>query len=299
MRKNRHLGADGHCKSLLKLAGAKLGQRKESIRSKVYKLVPKHCDIYLEPFGGSFCVLIGKNPVAFEAINDASPWPVNFFRCLRKDPIRLYKLIQRLLKGFDKAKFNRLRKYLTPDHDFVSYAEGFPAAATFYCITKMSMNGVVRYDKFGRNNSTYCGTTRGRGLVDLKWLKIVYRRMRNVKINQEGYQKFLVRFDHKDAERTFIYLDPPYDTDFSHYVDGPWTAVDHQILARFMKSQQGLWAMSYNDSAFIRELYDEFYVYDIATFWSVSSTPAGRGPKTELLITNFELSAKQQKALLQ
>ena len=61
---------------------------KTSILHILYALFPLNYERYIEPFGGSGAVLLGKKkPDKFEVYNDFNHNLVNLFRCMRDRPM--------------------------------------------------------------------------------------------------------------------------------------------------------------------------------------------------------------------
>ena len=65
---------------------------KTSIMPVIYGKFPLHYERYIEPFGGSGAVLLGKQkPDKFEVYNDYNKNLVNLFRCMRERPMAFIK----------------------------------------------------------------------------------------------------------------------------------------------------------------------------------------------------------------
>ena len=65
---------------------------KTSILHIIYALFPKSYTRYIEPFGGSGAVLLGKSvPDKFEVYNDYNANLVNLFRCMRDRPMEFIR----------------------------------------------------------------------------------------------------------------------------------------------------------------------------------------------------------------
>ena len=61
---------------------------KSSILKILYALFPAEYERYIEPFGGSGAVLLGKeSPDRFEVFNDFNGNLVNLYRCMRDRPL--------------------------------------------------------------------------------------------------------------------------------------------------------------------------------------------------------------------
>ena len=65
---------------------------KTAILPVIYSRFPLQYDRYIEPFGGSGAVLLGKEkPDKFEVYNDYNKNLVNLFRCMRERPMAFIK----------------------------------------------------------------------------------------------------------------------------------------------------------------------------------------------------------------
>lgn len=75
---------------------------KTSVLHILYALFPLNYERYIEPFGGSGAVLLGKKkPDKFEVYNDYNHNLVNLFRCMRDRPMAFIKELDfiRLIQG--------------------------------------------------------------------------------------------------------------------------------------------------------------------------------------------------------
>ena len=65
---------------------------KTSILNIIYALFPPDYEKYIEPFGGSGAVLLGKSkPDKFEVYNDYNANLVNLFQCMRDRPMEFIR----------------------------------------------------------------------------------------------------------------------------------------------------------------------------------------------------------------
>ena len=86
-------------------------ENKTSILHILYALFPLNYERYIEPFGGSGAVLLGKKkPDKFEVYNDFNHNLVNLFRCMRDRPLAFIKEL-----GFyplnSRDDFNAIRDF--------------------------------------------------------------------------------------------------------------------------------------------------------------------------------------------
>lgn len=279
-KRARHLAADGCLKTPLKLIGAKTGAAADSTRSRIYKMLPDGITTYIEPFIGSGAIMMGKKRHQIEKVNDLNPFVINYFRCLKKDPDRLWEQMQRYVGKMSEEKFKEIRGNAP--------AEPFAAAGWYYAINKFARNGIVRFNKQGICNSTWCGTTEGRGLLDEDWYDRIYNRVRDVQFQHKDYKKFLeTAID--DPANSVVILDPPYMQVFTMYYTGRFAQKDHKEMAKILRSAKFYWLLTINDHPLIWKWYKPFNFFENEVFYSCSNTSPGRGRKEELIITNYDV----------
>lgn len=84
---------------------------KTSILSILYSLFPLNYERYIEPFGGSGAVLLGKPvPDKFEVLNDYNRNLVNLYRCMRDRPVEFICALG-FLNLNARDDFNVLKKF--------------------------------------------------------------------------------------------------------------------------------------------------------------------------------------------
>ncbi len=76
----------------------------------------------------------------------------------------------------------------------------------------------------------------------------------------EDYESFLQRFPNE-----FAFLDPPYDCD-NLYLSNPF---DHERLRRVLETRDR-WVLCYNDTPYIRKLYEGFVIQSIEWTYGMS-----------------------------
>ena len=92
------------------------------------------------------------------------------------------------------------------------------------------------------------------------------------------------------GENDFIFLDPPYDSEFSTYAQNTFTREDQKRLAYFMIEEcKAKWMMVIKNTDFIYDLYNKEGI-NIQTFnkeYVVSFMNRNDKKVTHLLITNY------------
>ena len=89
---------------------------KAAVLPVLYALFPQNYSRYIEPFGGSGAVLLGKaKPDPFEVYNDYNSNLVNLFRCMRARPMALIRELGFLTLN-SREDFNVLRAFLAQEN---------------------------------------------------------------------------------------------------------------------------------------------------------------------------------------
>lgn len=292
------MAADGLLKSGLKLIGAKTGQTKDSGRKKMYACEPPNVVTYVEPFLGSGNVLVGKQRHKVEIVGDLNREMIMFFHAMQLQPMdllpKLMEHVARIELG-GAEYFHQIRRS-PPEEGFLD------VCAWYYIVNKYSFNGIVRFNNKGECNSTFCGTTRGRGVYDSDWYSKVVERVDNVHFFCTDYGALLdlanghptvnslvagVRAP--DPETTWVVMDPPYYEVFTKYNKISFKPEDHERMVAYLREAKYRWLVTINDQPAVRELYKGFNFYEHGVFYSCSQTAAGRGVAAELIITNYDI----------
>jgi DNA adenine methylase len=280
-------------KSLTKLIGAKY-----KLRPYLYQIFPPHTT-YIEPFGGTFGVLIGKEKSSVEVVNDISPYTVNFFRALQARPDELFEEIISILSNLSKERWNSLREELDPTFSLPVFKQDvfdIRMAAVYYIITKASVNGIVRFNLSGRCNSTYCGQLHGRGWITRDWMDRVRERMKDVKVACTDYNFILNSMVFLQGDDIFTYLDPPYYSVWTAYTKGKFSNQDHIDLRQKLGEIPGRWLLSINDHPDIREMYKDFNIVEVENKWTCSVKPQSNCTVRELVIGNYDFPEVKLKS---
>jgi len=282
-----------HTGERLLLPGLKLIGAKNKTRGLLYEYFPSQ-DLYseyVEPFMGTAGVLIGKRIDPIENTGDLNRYAINYYKTLQDSPEDFYNLMiseWKNLKSIGKPYFNSLKQNVTRTSDLVEQS------VNFYLITKHCMNGIWRLNKAGECNSSYCGTTDGRGIFSREHFEKVVERIENVNFTYGDYSVLLDQV--QDNKEAFVFLDPPYLLKSQEVPDGcvttyngcKFTLTDHLALHDSLSNGKYKFLLTINDCAYIRNLYKDFNLFSFDVFYSCSQTPGGRGKKGELIITNYD-----------
>lgn len=202
---------DKPLKPPLKWAGGKrwLLPHLRSIYNRKYRLV--------EPFVGGMAVTLGLNPKR-ALLNDINPHLINFYKFLKEglsisSPMKNQK--QFFLK--QREKFNDLiRNGLHASKE---------AAEIFYYMNRTAFNGLCRFNSKGEYNVPFG-----------KYSKLNYTRdFTHYKTIFSGWVFKCGDFEQLEIESNdLIYVDPPYDVEFTKYSKDDFTWKDQQRLVEWL-----------------------------------------------------------------
>lgn len=133
-------------------------------------------------------------------------------------------------------------------------------SAIFLFIRNFAYSGMFRYNSNGDFNVPYGGIGYNRKNM-LK--KVDYLRTNELKslldntiIENLDFETFL-NF-HKPTENDFIFLDPPYDSEFSTYAKNEFTKIDQKRLSNYLINKcDAKWMLVIKNTEFIYSLYSK------------------------------------------
>ena len=287
---------------------------KKALRDQIYQRMPIQIGRYVEVFGGGGWVLFGRRPdSAMEVYNDFNANLVNLFRCVRDRPFALLKELNFLpLNGRDE--FGVLKKYLEKEEFTSPYlkeeleiAERYLAPPEYeeikpILLENATMNDVKRAAAFyklvrlsyGSGCTSYgCQPFDIRKTFHLLWEGS--RRLRDTVIENKDFEALIRQYERDDA---FYYCDPPYYQTEGHYAVA-FGLEDHYRLRDTLASCKGKWLVSYNDCAFIRELYHDFQIEAVSRLSNLAQRYDGGCEYAEVLIANYDTSERLRELPVQ
>lgn len=164
--------------------------------------------------------------------------------------------------------------------------------ALFFFMRNYAYSGMFRYSSKGEFNVPYGGIAYNRKSLTKKldYYKSspVVNRFANTQIFNLDFEDFLNEC--APSANDFIFLDPPYDTEFSTYAQNAFTRDDQQRLADYLINRcRAKWMMIIKNTEFIYSLYNRDNI-KIRTFdkeYLVSFMNRNEKRVTHLLITNY------------
>lgn len=259
---------------------------KKALRDEVVRRFPLYYERYIEVFGGGGWVLFHKPPGSdFEVYNDFNSLLVNLYRCVRDKPQELMDALRYVLNA--REDFEYVKTALARD----SPASDVQRAAWFYQLIRYSYASALT--SFGSQPHDIRG--------DFPLIEQAHRRLAKVVIENKDFGKLIWQYD---RPLSFFYLDPPYHATEGYYQnigeDG-FTEADHIRLRDTLLSIQGKFLLSYNDDAFIRELYDKpgIRIEAVTRLNNIKQRYDPNCQFEELFISNYDLMERQRREPIQ
>ncbi len=241
---------------------------KKLLRNKILEQFPgtDEYDRYIEVFGGAGWILFAKEKHAeLEVFNDANGELINLYRCVKYHSEALQK----------ELKWNLVSREQFFDYKEQMQVKGMTdiqRAARFFILIKNSFGVDLRSFR-----------VRGRNLDDaIDYLSIVKDRLKSTVIENRDFENLVKTYD---REKALFYFDPPYYEAEKHY-DICFAKQDHVRLKETIDKLKGKFILSYNDSDYIRNLYQDYFI--IETVRQNNLICKGNSEKyKELIIKNF------------
>ena len=170
----------------------------------------------------------------------------------------------------------------------------------FYFIREYCYSSMFRYNSNGEFNVPYGGISYNRKNFQRKIDYIKSKELQTHFVNTDIYnldfEEFLDKI--KLTKNDFIFLDPPYDTDFSSYVNNTFDKQDQERLADYLINKcPAKFMLVIKNTDFILNLYDKkgLYITSFDKTYMVSFKGRNNRDCEHLLITNYSIDNELKK----
>lgn len=130
--------------------------------------------------------------------------------------------------------------------------------ANWYFVREFCYGGMFRFSRKGEFNVPYGGiaynTKDFRSKVDYIFSEKVRALLDRTKTKNKDFEKLFNSL--KLTEKDFVFLDPPYDTEFSEYEENPFTIKEQERLSKTLINLKAKWILIIKETNFIRGLYE-------------------------------------------
>ena len=247
---------------------------KKALRGKIVSMFPDYYKNYIEVFGGAAWVLFYKDPRHdFEVYNDLNSLLCNFFRCVQDKPNELMDNLRYALNS--REDFLLAQKRLADPNCGTEVQR----AAWYYKVIRQSYSAST--ESFGARPRSIRST--------FPLIERAYLRLEDVLIENRDFSQIIRGYDHTD---TLFYCDPPYHGTEEYYKgigDEGFTEADHIRLRDSLLKIQGKFLLSYNDDAFVRDLYNDpgLFLTEVKRPDSMRQRTKPGTMFSELIISNY------------
>ena len=194
----------------------------------------------VEPFCGGLAVTLGLSPKR-ALLNDINPHLINFYRWLKRGlNISIEMSNSRTRFDTHRKRFNELLR--------TGKATTKEAASLFYYLNRTGYNGLCRFNRSGEFNAPFGKYT----TINYKRSFLAYRAvLANWEFSNTTFDRMPLEPD------DFVYADPPYDVEFTHYSKGGFGWDDQVRTAEWLSKHSGPVALSNQATKRIVELYSD------------------------------------------
>ena len=191
-----------------------------------------------------------------------------------------------------KSAYYMYFRYLYNNKNKLKLSNSF-YCAVFYFVRDYCYASMFRYNANGEFNVPYGGISYNRKDFSKKIEYVTSEELRKYLSNTELYNLDFEEFCNKIElnEKDFVFLDPPYDTEFSTYAKNDFNKNDQIRLANYLKNTKAKFMLVIKNTDFIYNLYNVKGLY-IKTFdkkYLVSFMNRNDKDVEHLLITNYKL----------
>lgn len=260
-----------HLKPLVKWSGGKSDEIKQ-----FEKYIPTDYDAYIEPFVGGGSLYFYLSPEK-AVISDVHSELVDLYKCVgNKKSNEIYDFMKN--HPNDEETYYQVRDNMIVN-DYVDNAK------RFYYQRKTCFRGMLRYNKNGKFNIPF-GRYKTINYDDLKNKDYEDLLSKTEILNQS----FEYIFENYNNENNFMFLDPPYDSEFTDYGYCQFGKEDQKKLAKLFKETKIKCLMIIGKTAFIEELYKDYIVNEYKKMYKFKLYAGRIGDEintTHLIIKNY------------
>ena len=230
-----------HLKPLIKWSGGKSDEIKM-----FEKYIPESYDKYLEPFIGGGSVYFYLNPQN-AVISDVHKELIDVYKSIGEGKgDEIYEFMKN--NPNDELTYYKIR-------DKMEIKDELDNAKRFYYQRKTCFRGMLRYNKNGKFNIPF-----GR-----------YKTINYEELKNKDYEELLSRteilnvdfatiFEKYNDENNFMFLDPPYDSEFTDYGYCKFGKEEQEKLAECFKTTKIKCLMVIGKTEYISKLYEGYIV---------------------------------------
>lgn len=186
-----------------------------------------------------------------------------------------------------KSAYYMYMRYLLNNPDSLSNGK---KAAVFFFVREYCYSSMFRYNSKGEFNVPYGGVSYNKKdfkkKIDYLCSEEIYLKLNSAIIKCDDFEAFVNELELN--ENDFIFLDPPYDSDFSTYAQNEFGRDEQTRLCECLKRTKAKFLLIIKNTDFIYGLYkDDFNMISFDKKYSVSFMNRNNRDVEHLVITNY------------
>jgi DNA adenine methylase len=230
-----------HLTPLIKWSGGKSDEIKM-----FEKYFPDSYNLYIEPFIGGGSVYFYLNPDN-AVINDIHTELIDLYQSIGEgESDKIYDFMEN--NPNDEETYYKIR-------DEMIINDKLDNAKRFYYQRKTCFRGMLRYNKNGKFNIPF-GRYKTINYIDLKNKDYELLLNKTQILNKD----FNYIFENYNNENNFMFLDPPYDSEFTDYGYCQFGKKEQEELATLFKNTKIKCLMIIGKTKFIEDLYKDYII---------------------------------------
>ena len=210
---------------------------------------------------------------------------------IQRNKMNISDIMDNIECAFKSAYYMYFR-YLYNNKSKLKLSDEF-YCAVFYFVRDYCYASMFRYNANGEFNVPYGGISYNRKDFSKKIEYVTSDELRNYMKKTELYCLDFESFCNqiKLTDTDFMFLDPPYDTEFSTYAQNDFDKNDQVRLANYLKDTKAKFMLIIKNTDFIYNLYKDngFYIKKFDKKYLVSFMNRNDKDVEHLLITNYSL----------
>lgn len=241
--------------------------------------------------GFSEKLLLNKNEFDDYILNNATDKFKRTIANYNKKPFSDEDLKENLITGFASGYYMYFRKIFNDislgniTNQSIQYK-----IANFYFIREYCYGSMFRYNSKGEFNIPYGGMSYNRknlkAKIDNMFNREIDKLFSKTDIHCSDFEEFFNNVNL--TEKDFMFLDPPYDTDFSDYEGKDFTKLDQERLAYVLKKTLARFILIIKNTEFINSLYEkDFNILSFDKQYSYNVRSRNNRDVEHLIITNL------------
>lgn len=267
----------------------------------IQMLLPTHYKTLVDVFGGSGIITMNTSVPSgcLQIYNDLNHDLYNLLFCAKERPLELvrelgflpinahdeFDVLQRQLRGEDFTM-----EYMERQLDLTEVFFEPPQAEVVrqLLLERGSLGNVRRaaaFYKLQRYSYNGSGDSYGVGSCDIRrFFRDLWEcshRLKDAVLENKDFESIITA---RNDPQTVVYCDPPYYEAECYTVEFPRS--DHQRLHDVLVKHTGFAMVSYNNCPYIRELYDDFFIYEVERPNSQSKKKNNK--YREYIMTNYD-----------